>query len=181
MQEIWSFRGARPRRQHGFSVVEVLIAAGILLFILLGLLPIFTQAAVSNSSGNQYTQLTNAAKSELERLIDLPIDNTEVVVPNGVNELVTTTYYSSARNEWVDTLTLGTEEPVWNRKVTIRQCDLTGFVNGRCATLQPGGVVPPAQLRQVDIEVSPGRTGSSTALAFLGLTKKVSLSSIKVF
>lgn len=181
VQQIRSFRGERPRSQEGFSVVEVLIAAGILLFILLGLLPIFTQSAVSNSSGNQYTQLTNAAKSELERLIDLPIDNAEVVVPNGVNELVTTTFYSAATKQWVDSITLGSEEPVWNRKVTVRQCDLTGFVNGRCATLQPGGVSPPAQLRQIDIEVSPGRTGSSTALAFLGLTKKVSLSSIKVF
>ncbi len=181
MQEIWSFRGKRPHKERGFSVVEVLIAASILLFILLGLLPIFTRSAVSNSSGNQYTQLTNAAKSELERLIDLPIDNTEVVVPNGVNELVITTYYAASSKQWVDTVKLGSEEPVWNRKVTIRQCDLTGFVNGRCTTLQPGGVVPPAQLRQIDIEVSPGRTGASTALAFLGLTKKVSLSSIKVF
>jgi len=181
VQGIWSFRGRRPQKERGFSVVEVLIAAAILLFILLGLLPIFTQAAMSNSSGNQYTQLTNAAKSELERLIDLPIDNAEVVVPNGVNERVTTTYYSGTAKTWVDLTTLGSEEPVWNRRVTIRQCDLTGFVNGRCATLQPGGVIPPAQLRQIDIDVSPGRTGTSTALALLGLTKKVSLSSIKVF
>lgn len=181
MQEIWSFRGKRPRRERGFSVVEVLIAAGILLFILLGLLPIFTRSAVSNSSGNQYTQLTNAAKSELERLIDLPIDNAEVVLPNGANSLVTTTYYSGVTKTWVDATTLGSEEPIWNRKVTIQQCDLIGFVDGRCATLQPGGVVPPAQLRQIDVEVSPGRTGTSTALALLGLTKKVTLSSIKVF
>ncbi|HEV7668093.1 MAG TPA: hypothetical protein VGS22_06185 [Thermoanaerobaculia bacterium] len=181
MQEIWSFRGKRPQKERGFSVVEVLIAAGILLFILLGLLPIFTRSAMSNSSGNQYTQLTNAAKSELERLIDLPLDNTEVTVPAGVTERVITTYYSGISKTWVDTTKLGSEEPVWNRKVTVRQCDLAGFINGRCATLQPGGVVPPAQLRQIDIEVSPGRTGTSTALALLGLTKKVTLSSIKVF
>jgi hypothetical protein len=136
---------------------------------------------VSNSSGNQYTQLTNAAKSEIERLADLPIDNTEVVVPNAATELVTTTYYSGVSKKWVDSATLGSEQPVWNRKVTIRQCDLAGFVNGRCATLQPGGVIPPAQLRQIDIEVSPGRTGASTALALLGLTKKVTLSTIKIF
>lgn len=181
MQKKWSFRGKLPQRERGFSVVEVLIAAGILLFILLGLLPIFTQSAVSNSSGNQYTQLTNAAKSELERLMDLPIDNTEVVVPAGNTELVTTTYYSGVSKTWVDSATLGSEEPVWNRKVTIRQCDLAGFVSGRCATLLAGNIVPPAQLRQIDIEVSPGRTGASTALALLGLTKKATLSTIKIF
>ena len=181
MQEIWSFRGKRPQKERGFSVVEVLIAAAILLFILLGLLPIFTQSAVSNSSGNQYTQLTNAAKSEIERLADLPIDNTEVVVPNAATELVTTTYYSGISKAWVNTATLGSEEPVWNRKVTIRQCDLTGYVNGRCSTLLAGGVTPPAQLRQIDVEVSPGRTGTSTAMALLGLSKKVTLSTIKIF
>ncbi len=181
MPETWSFRGERPQKERGFSVIEVLIASAILLFILLGLLPIFTRSAMSNSSGNQYTQLTNAAKSELERLNDLPIDNVDVAVPNGATELVTTTYYSGASRSWVDSTTLGSQDPVWNRKVSIRQCDLADFTNGRCTTLQPGGVIPPAQLRQIDIEVSPGRTGASTALALLGLTKKVTLSSIKVF
>jgi hypothetical protein len=114
-------------------------------------------------------------------LIDLPLENAEVTVPTGATELVTTTYYSGTSRTWVDTATLASEEPIWNRRVTIRQCDLAGFVNGRCVTLQPGGVIPPAQLRQVDIEVSPGRTGTSTTLALLGLTKKVTLSSIKVF
>ena len=181
VQEIWSFRGKRPQRERGFSVVEVLIAAAILLFILLGLLPIFTQSAVSNSSGNQYTQLTNAAKSEIERLADLPIDNTEVVVPTGNTELVTTTYYSGISKTWVKTAALGSEVPVWNRKVTVRQCDLSGYVSGRCSTLLTGGITPPAQLRQIDVEVSPGRTGTSTALALLGLSKKVTLSTIKIF
>ncbi len=171
----------RPRSARGFSIVEVLVAAGILLVILLGLLPIFTRSAMSNSSGNQYTQLTNAAKSELERLADLPIDSAEIVVPNGNTELVTTQYYSGSQSQWVDNATLGSEEPIWNRKVTVRQCDLSGYTNGRCSTLLSGGVNPPAQLRQIDIEVSPGRTGTTTALALLGLSKKVTLSTIKIY
>ncbi len=181
MREILSFRGGRPTAEGGFSVVEVLIAAAILLFILLGLLPIFTQSAVSNSSGNQYTQLTNAAKSELERLTDLPLDNPEVMVPTGVNQLMSTSYYSGTRKTWVVTSELGAEEPVWNRTVSVIQCDLTGFVDGRCATLLAGGISPPAQLRQIDISVSPGRSGTSSALTLLGLNKRVTLSSIKVF
>ncbi len=181
MPDIESSEEKRPPGERGFSVVEVLIAAAILLFILLGLLPIFTQSAVSNSSGNQYTQITNAAKSELERLTELPIGNVEVAVPVSANELVTTTYFSGISKTWVDAATLAAEEPVWNRRVTIRQCDLTGLVSGRCGTLLVGGISPPAQLVQIDVEVSPGRTGASTALALLGLTKKVALSSIKVF
>ncbi len=181
MPTVESFPNKHPQSERGFSVVEVLIAALILLFILLGLLPIFTRSAMSNSSGNQYTQITNAAKSELERLMDLPIGSVETSVPAAANELVTTKYYSGVSKTWVDGATLAAETPIWNRKVTIRQCDLTGLVSGRCTTLLVGGVSPPAQLVQIDVEVSPGRLGASTALALLGLTKKVSLSSIKVF
>jgi len=174
---------AVERGERGFSLVEVLVAAAILLFVLLALLPIFTQSIVNNTTGNQYSQMTNAAKTELERLSNLPLESPDLVLKPGDTDKVTVEYFSETRHAWVDGATLGTTEtPLWNRKVTVHQCDVLSFTDGRCATNLPGGVSPPAQIREVLIDISPGRDGTSIpGLSLLGLNKHVSLSSVKTF
>jgi len=41
--------------------------------VALGILPIFAQAIANNRAGADSTQVTNIAKSELERLYSLPL------------------------------------------------------------------------------------------------------------
>jgi len=51
------------RRDAGFSIIEALIAAAILLIIALGLLPLFTRSISDNVSGNDATQATNGSRT----------------------------------------------------------------------------------------------------------------------
>src|SRR4051812_50016518 len=73
----------RARGGKGFSLIEVLIAAAIFLIVALGLVPFFTQAIANNRTGADFTQSTNYAKSELERLYALPLSSPDLQVTAG--------------------------------------------------------------------------------------------------
>lgn len=81
-------RPAARRRdaQAGFSLLETLIAGGILLIIALGLIPLFTQSMMNNSLGNDYTLASTLSKGELETLQKMPFENLDVVVAQGATE-----------------------------------------------------------------------------------------------
>lgn len=76
---------SRPgaRRAAGFSIIEALIAAAILLIIALGLLPLFSRSINDNVSGNDATQATNVGRTRIEDLLHLPIKNTKLDIPSG--------------------------------------------------------------------------------------------------
>lgn len=69
------------RGETGFSLLECLIAAVILLFIALGLVPLFAQAIRDNETGSDFTQATNGTKSRLEESLQLPFNNQALEVP----------------------------------------------------------------------------------------------------
>jgi type II secretory pathway pseudopilin PulG len=70
----------------GFSILEALIAGAILLFIALGLVPLFAQAIRDNETGSDTTQATNGNKSRLEESLQLPFNSTVLDVPAGAGE-----------------------------------------------------------------------------------------------
>ncbi len=77
-------RPAAPRgARAGFSLIETMIAAAILLIIALGLLPLFSQAIVNNSLGSDYTQASTHSKVELEMLQKMPFENMDLALDNG--------------------------------------------------------------------------------------------------
>ena len=62
-----------PAGRHGaagFSIIEALIAAAILLIIALGLLPLFSRSINDNVSGNDATQATNGSRTQIEELLN---------------------------------------------------------------------------------------------------------------
>ena len=61
-----------PGRARGFTLVEVLIAAAILLVVALGILPLFMRSIVSNMEGSDHTQVANAARARAEEFFQLP-------------------------------------------------------------------------------------------------------------
>ena len=68
----------RGRGQRGFSLVEALIAAGLMLIIVLGILPLFTSAIRSNATGRDYMEVNNLARSRAEALSQVPFNNLAV-------------------------------------------------------------------------------------------------------
>lgn len=69
--------------EAGFSLVEVLIAAVLLLFIALGLVPLFGRAISDNAAGSDSSQATNGNRSRMEEALQLPFGNEVLDVPNG--------------------------------------------------------------------------------------------------
>jgi hypothetical protein len=69
----------------GFSMLEVLIAGTILLFIALGLIPLFARAIRDNETGSDYTQATSGNKSRLEQSLQLPFQDSNLAVPVGLS------------------------------------------------------------------------------------------------
>ena len=167
---------ARARGEKGFSLIEVLIAAGIFLIVALGIVPFFTQAIVNNRAGADYTQSTNFAKSELERLFSLPMSSPALQVTTG-SSAVTVAYYSKATQTWVNPLP-GTDVALWTRTVTIRQFGLNGLLTGGAPgdALAAGTPTAFVHARQIQVNVVSGRAGGP-----LGGGKQVTLSVFKTF
>ena len=74
-------RPAHAPAAAGFSLIEALIAAAILLIIALGLIPLFSRAITDNVNGNDATQATNGSRTQLEDMLGLPFANTRLTVP----------------------------------------------------------------------------------------------------
>jgi prepilin-type N-terminal cleavage/methylation domain-containing protein len=166
----------RARGEKGFSLIEVLIAAGIFLIVALGIVPFFTQAIVNNRAGADYTQSTNYAKSELERLFALPMSSPDLQVTAGTST-VTVQYYSQTTHTWVNPLPTG-EVALWTRTVTIRQYGLSGMLAGGALTdaLPAGTPAASVHAKQIEVKVQSGRAGGP-----LGGGKQITLSVFKTF
>ena len=111
----------------GFSLVEVLIAAALLLVVTVGILPMFTRSITNNIQGKQATEATNEARSELERLVQLPFDDIELTLTSGT-ELVRNEKYSKNSHQWYDVGSFPSGEVVvFTRTVTVRQFNISAL------------------------------------------------------
>jgi type II secretory pathway pseudopilin PulG len=137
---------AARRGDAGFSIIEALIAAAILLIIALGLLPLFSRSISDNVSGNDATQATNGSRTEVEELLNVPFNNTRIVVPNGAVVEQTKDYWTNGdpaqigdANEgwWSDATGHGTV--LWNRTTEVRQYSISDLDDGTLDHPQPGG------------------------------------------
>lgn len=107
------------RRERGFSLIEVLIGAGIFLFVVIGILPMFTRAITDNTAGADYTQLSNNTKSKAEELNRIPFNTTSVNLTAGTT-LVTREIWSKSTG-WITAPATIPATAVWLRTTTIRQ------------------------------------------------------------
>jgi prepilin-type N-terminal cleavage/methylation domain-containing protein len=169
----------RPRGRQGFSLIEVLIASAIFLIVALGIVPFFTQAIVNNRAGADFTQSTNYAKSEIERLYSLPFSSPDLQVTTGTSA-VTVQYYSQATHTWVPTVT-SPDVALWTRTVTIRNFGRGGMIDvdhdGKLdGPLDAGAPVANVHAKQIEVRVQSGRAGGP-----LGGGKQITLSVFKAF
>lgn len=77
--------------EAGFSIIEGLIAAALLLIITVGVLPLFSRSMLNNVKGNDSTRQSNGAIDELERSLALPFLGGDMQVPVGATEATNAT------------------------------------------------------------------------------------------
>lgn len=178
---------ARPAATAGFSMIEALIAAAILLLIALGLIPLFSRSIMDNSNGNDLTQGSNHGKTQLEELIQVPFNNEAVVVPGGADELAVVDSWAQGDPDesndedegwWPDEPTdRGTV--LWRRTTRVRQFSVSELGDGRLEEDEalPGGTQPNfVHLKQVVVELENEKSDS-----VLGGTREVVFGVIKSF
>ena len=69
--------------ERGLSIVEVMIAAALLLIIALGILPLFSRSIISNRQGLDSTEVSNMARTQMEEYAQLPFNHLMLTVPDG--------------------------------------------------------------------------------------------------
>lgn len=182
----------RSRRASGLTLIEVLVAALLLLVIALGVLPMFVSAMTSNVSGEKYTEMANYARARAEEFMQLPFSlmdpgNPGALDPNyplnvvAGTEHVTNEYYSLADEIWKPGAPTAGDPAKWLRTTTVRQYNVLEYLvaikNGDTptpldATATPGSI----HLKEVTVTVaSPVTSG----WARLGAARQFSVAMMK--
>lgn len=148
---------SRPQ-QRGFSLIEVMVAAAILLVIALGLIPLYTRSIRSNVEGFDYTQVANSARSRADEFFQLPFNSIRLTVPGGQPELQVQDFYSHAEHRWMEQAEWDAAQDddvaLFTRTTTVRQ-----FGVGDIQTPIPGGQTPEAvHLKEITVAVEGSRT-----------------------
>jgi Tfp pilus assembly protein PilV len=142
------------RRAAGFSLIEVLVSALLLMVIALGVLPVFLQATASNEAGREYMMVSNFARSRAEEYSQLAFNSPALTLTAGT-QLVTTDYYSAKTRTWVSTLASG-DTAMWTRTTTVRQYSISSLTSPLPASTPPETV----HLKEITVDVQGSKLGS---------------------
>lgn len=150
------------RRTHGaagFSFIEVVIASLLLLMIAVSVLPMFTEAAASNETGREYTEVANFARSRAEEFSQLAFSAEPLTITAGT-ERIHEEHYSAGYKKWIAGTTLAPgDRALWLRRTTIRQYASSDLET--LATPLPAGVDPgTVHFKEILVEVRGAHIGS---------------------
>lgn len=180
--------------QEGLSLAETLVAAGLLLIVTLGLLPLFTRAIVNNNTGQEYTQVSNFGKSRVEEAFQIPFNGVDILtVDSGDTSKVTVQHFRDDLGEWDDgpvptgVITdpdspFGVARIPWLRTLTVRQYNInaideedTNALDVAHSEALNGSVGPEfVHIKEIEVVVESTRTGGP-----LGAGKQVLLRTLK--
>jgi len=155
-------RAVQSAREAGFSLIEALIAAALLLIISLGLIPLFARSIADNTTGSDSTQATNHGKTQLEELIQAPFGGQEVTVPVGAEMAETRESWAQGDPEEVGDADEGwwpgqpTDKGtvLWERVTRVRQYSISDLDDGKLDNPLPGGTQASAvQLKEIEVEL----------------------------
>jgi hypothetical protein len=143
------------RAQRGVSLIEVMLASVLFLTISLGVVPMFAQSMVSNTSGNDSTKAANFARARSEELMQLPFNHPDLSIDAG-SEKVSQEYYSSVLEAW-QPFPIPADAPAeWVRNTTIRQYSvdaLTDDVILVAEALEVGTDPSFVHLKEIEVEI----------------------------
>jgi len=131
----------RGAGEAGFSMIEALIAAAVLLILAVGMIPLFARAMINNALGNDYTQATAHGLTGLEKPEKLPLTNIDLAgtrVQYVEKGLQTGSPVSDL--DWKYTPTNATKV-VWTRTTQQRYYSVTALDDGQLTSdeLLPAG------------------------------------------
>ncbi len=146
-------RTARARSENGFSLVEAMIAAGLFLVIVIGVMPLFTRAAVNNTSGRESTEASNHARSRAEEYLELDFNGPEMTIATGT-ERVAMDYFDPTSERWDPAVP--TERHAWTRTTTVRQYSVAALADGvldRAEALPAGTDFSQIHFKEIQVTV----------------------------
>jgi type II secretory pathway pseudopilin PulG len=137
------------------SIVEVMIAAALLLVIALGILPLFTRSIISNRQGLDSTEVSNMARTQMEEYTQLPFNHLLLTVPDGETELVLEQHYSENDDRWKPGADpAGGDNALFTRTTTIRQFGIDLAAASGLTAAIPGGSSPATiHLKEIQVNV----------------------------
>ncbi len=153
------------RNGNGFSLIEVLVASFFLLVIMMGVLPLFHRATVTNQMSYDNTRAAAFARTEMEGYLQVPFDDPfsapspVMSIPGGDTSLVTEEYYDPDTETWIAGAPPSGAQYEWSRKVTVRQFNIRAIDNGVLDDVEvlPGNANSlNVHLKQVLVEVQRG-------------------------
>ena len=167
---------AARNAQSGFSLVEAMVAALLLLMIAVGILPLFVQSIVNNAQGQDSSTAANFARARLEEFDQLALDDARMTITAGTERQFDEIYLYNAK-KWVD----GTVAPVgdwalWSRTTLIHQYGAVNFETAPFSYEQrlPSTAKPiDVHLKEVEVTVTSNRNRDATGIS-LGGGKTVS-------
>ena len=143
------------RAQRGMSLIEVMLASVLFLTISLGVVPMFTQSMVSNSSGNDSTKAANFARARTEELMQLPFNHPDLTIETG-SEKTSQEYYAKVAEVWRPLPIPNGAQTEWMRSTTIRQYSvdaLTDEVIQVAEALDAGADPSIVHLKEIEVEI----------------------------
>jgi type II secretory pathway pseudopilin PulG len=158
---IESAGAVRRSSESGFSLVEGLIAALLLLIIVLGILPLFTRAMANNVQGNDATRVTAATIDAIEGLFGVPFNNQSMTLVVGQPNLTTQDVFSLDLNRWMLLADLGvSDQAQYARATQVQQFNFVDIqTDGTLDTPLAGGTDPnTVHLKLIEIRVQNNRT-----------------------
>jgi Tfp pilus assembly protein PilV len=158
-----AFRPQRRDPQAGFSLIEAMIAALLLLIVILGVIPLVSRGMLNNLQGNDASNEANASMDGIERLLSLPFDNIDLELTAGQTTLVSQDVFTLKGNSWRD-LAAFTADPQGDsaqflRIATIQQFNASDIdLDGTLDTPLDGGAGPGfVHLKRITMDIRNGR------------------------
>ena len=142
-----------------FSLVEVLIASVLLLFIVIGVLPLFSRSMMNNIQGNDASNITNSAVESFETLFTVPFNNDLITVPAGSTLVQRQQFYSLKTNQWLAVIPSG-DQSQYTRQLSLRQFSFADVADdGTFDTPLDGGAEPGnIQFKSFELEIGNNRS-----------------------
>jgi Tfp pilus assembly protein PilV len=169
------------RSEPGFSLLEALLSAAILMIVALGLIPLFSNSISNNTTGGETSQATTFTKSQLEQLQELPFNNSSLTIAAGSPDLVTGSYFTrDARTDPNATVALDdpaktwqstapsstTRQLTWTRTTRVSQYDLGALDDGVLADAEKLDSSQSAQSRfkLIEVQLDSAKNGRALGL-----------------
>jgi len=182
-------RRRRPPRQSGLSLVELLIAMGLLSFIAIGIVPMLMSSLASNNRGWESTQAANFAKSYLDPMLQAPYESDVLKVPGTATELTATESFSAgqlavlgdADERWHAGEPTDQGQLMWKRNTRVRYFrtdDLPNWPGGTANQTPLSGAVDQSEVeyKEIQVQLTTVRTGGA-----LGAGQRVTFQVFKAY